>query len=98
MTPLESQKRMIRAEICAECERRRPRGTRVDPSRPLACEQDCGIFLHLPQLVQLARLRDPMLTDSAAAKGACQSPVAPGASALQKHGIEAVNIMARMAR
>jgi hypothetical protein len=96
---LEAYKRTIRSEICARCERRDPPlGVKVDPSRELKCEHDCGIFIHLPALVNVARLRDPMLLDSAAAKAACERPAPPGASALQKHGGKAVNIMARMAR
>jgi hypothetical protein len=62
----EPLKRIIRSEICAGCSRR-PKDQGVeDSSKPLSCEHDCGIFIHLPQLARLAATRDSMLLKSAA--------------------------------
>ena len=70
MTPttrVDQVKRIIRSEICAHCARL-PAGERVDPNRPLSCEHGCGVFVHLPQPVQIAVRRDPMLAKAAPAR------------------------------
>jgi hypothetical protein len=70
MTPahrLEPIKRIIRSEICAHCAKL-PAGEIVDPAKPVSCEHDCGVFTHLPALVQIASRRDPMLAKDERAK------------------------------
>ena len=83
---LESAKRLIRQEICSVCHRRHPADAKVDPGQPLQCEHGCGIFVHLPQLVQLATMRDPMLE-----KRPTKSVEDKDATALDEFGDKAVS-------
>ena len=85
MTPtsrLDQVKRIIRSEICATCHRL-PAGETVDPSRPVSCEHDCGVFVHLPQLVQIAARRDPMLAKA----GPVEDPAVEAIRVLAHAGI-----------
>ena len=60
---LEQVKRELRARACQHCPLRTPGapGDPVDTSRPLDCEPDCELFVHLPKLTEVARQLDPML-------------------------------------
>src|SRR5262245_33587451 len=89
---LEPVKRIIRSEICAECARR-PAGEAVDPSKPVSCEHDCGIFVHLPQLVRIAAVRDTMLSKHASAAPA-PAPTDNKESPLDCYGSKAIDALA----
>jgi hypothetical protein len=50
----------MRAQICRDCPLRTLQQP-FDPERPLACEQSCPLFVHLPKLKVVAQQMDPML-------------------------------------
>ena len=60
---LEQVKTELRARACQNCPHRTPGrpGERLEPDRPLDCEAECELFVHLPKLREVARQLDPML-------------------------------------
>ena len=80
---LEAAKHLLRTEICAHC----PRLTRT-------CEQHCGLFVHLPQLMSIAARRDPMLALPARAQAAATRSTGQPQDPLQQHGEQAVQLIA----
>lgn len=74
---LDQVKTALRARVCQFCPLRNPGqpGDRLDVDRALDCEPACELFTHLPNLTEVARQLDPLLTSYDARLGRAVSDI-----------------------
>ena len=59
--PLPRLQEVVRARVCAQCERLTPGGNDLPLDQARDCEHDCGLFQALPNLRTLAVHLDPVV-------------------------------------
>ena len=59
--PLPRLQEVVRARVCAQCERLTPGGNDLPLAQARDCEHDCDLFQALPNLRTLAVLFDPVV-------------------------------------